>query len=56
MLRQASTSLEEALQRAERRNSMDEDDFGSSSGAVTASIDVPAHELQDGMAAQMLAQ
>lgn len=35
---------------------MDEDDLGGSSGAVTASIDIPAHELQDGMAAQMVAQ
>ena len=52
---QASTSLEEALQRAERRSSMDEDDEGSSVGVV-ASIDVPPHELQDGMAAQMIAQ
>ena len=34
---------------------MDEDDEGGSVG-VLASVDVPAHELQDGMAAQMMAQ
>ncbi len=52
---QASTSLEEALQRAEQRSSMDEDDEGGAVG-VLASVEVPTYELQDGMAAQMTAQ